>query len=119
MSQNEESRSEGPLDDVRLCPVCARAEASSPIHVSDAATFVQYWRCPICAMVWATRGQVAVASTKSRARRSSFLGAGTVQMRFSRHLTPTAFEALHRRRPERSRREHAGKWQQRCTEGSA
>ena len=74
MLQNEELRSEGPLDDVRLCPVCARAEASSPIHVSDAATFVQYWRCPICAMVWATRGQVAVASTKSRARRSSFLG---------------------------------------------
>jgi transposase-like protein len=78
------------------CPYC-QSELVVRLDVSDSLP-VHVFRCKSCGTQYNIERAVpadappeAVSmSMKSRARRSSFLGAGRVQIRFSRHLTPNS-----------------------------
>jgi formate dehydrogenase maturation protein FdhE len=49
---------------VQVCPACDRVGSACSIEISGASPNVQYWRCEVCAIIWATRadGRLAAAS---------------------------------------------------------
>jgi formate dehydrogenase maturation protein FdhE len=49
---------------VHVCPAYDRVGSACSIQISGASPNVQYWRCEVCAIIWATRadGRLAAAS---------------------------------------------------------